>query len=466
METSREQADSILAPVAHLVAKINLEHIPDAIVNQAELSVVDILGCIVRGYCTDEGKKAIAVEKSLGGQPESTILVSGERVSAISAARANGYLGDIMEFNDLIAGHAGIATVPTAIAVAEWQRASGAAFLTAVVLGYEVTSRIQLSFYQWKRPLTECCSLAVGGPNTLAAAAITAKLMGLDEPRILEAMLIAGSLLAYCPAEPLEAGASAKAYMFGGWPASVGIYAAICAREGITGARTILDGKLGLFSTWAHGFDLRLLTESLGENWILEKPWRKAHAACGFVHSSLDGILSIVHKHNLRHTDIAQVEVRVPPLVIPLVGGPVPANALAAKFSFKYLLAVAAMTGRNIQPEDTEEDLFHRYLEEGASALMDRITIYPEESFDSRSHSIVRRSMVSVLTKGGQHYTEHLEHPKGTPENPLIEEEVLDKFRAQVSVLFSSKDAERVLAAVFALRNAPDLSEVVSLLTR
>ena len=459
METSSQQR-SILAPLAHLVAKTSLQDIPDAVVHQAELSVADTLGCIVRGYCTEDGRKAVAVESSLGGRPESTILVSGERVPTISAARANGYLGDIMEFNDLASGHAGIGTIPAAMAVAEWQKASGRTFLAAVALGYEATSRIYNTFYQWKKDYTECCMTPAGPPNTFATAAVAAKLMGLDEPGIEDAMLIAGSLLGACPTESLEAGGSVKPYMFGGWPASVGIYAAICAREGITGTRTILEGKVGFLNTWARQFDLRPLSESLGETWALERPRRKAHACCGYVHSTLDGILSIIQTHGLRHTDISQVELGVAPYIIPMVGGPQPVNALASKFSLRYLFAVAAMAGRGILPEDTEETDFQRYLEQGASTLMERITIRPEESFPHYSHSIVR-----VMTRDGQEYSERLEHPKGDPENPLTEGEVLDKFRSQVSAVFPGERAERILDAVFALPSAPDLSGLVSLLT-
>lgn len=460
MEANRQQTDSILEPLAHLVSKTNLTKIPERVVHQAELSLVDTFGCMVRGVCTEEVTKVIAVEKSLKGQPESTILVCGERVPAISAARSNGYFGDIMEFNDLVGGHAGIGTVSAATAVAEWQKASGEAFLTAVVLGYEVTSRIYNTFYPWKKEYTECCSSPVGGTNTFAAAAIAAKLMGLDESRIQEAMLIAGSLLGTCPFESLIAGGLVKPYIFGGWPASIGIYAAICAREGITGTKTILEGKIGLLNTWAKRFDLRPLSESLGENWALEKPWRKAHACGGYTHSPLDGMLSIVRKHDLRPTDITRVEVGVTPYIIPIVG-PAPANARASKFSLKYLLSVAAMTRKGIQIEDTEEAQFDRYLKEGASALMEKIVIYPEESFPHQRYSIVR-----VLTKGGKEYSERLEHFKGDPENPMTEEEVLDKFRSQVSPVFPGEKAERIISTIYTLRRAPDLSELISVLTK
>jgi len=461
MEASKQQVGSILAPLAHLVSETNLARIPDEVIHQAELSLVDTYGCMIRGYSTEEAKKVVAVEKSLGGRRESTIFVSGERVPAISAARANGYFGDIMEFNDLVSGHAGIGTISAATAVAEWQKASGEAFIAAVVLGYEVTSRIYSTFYQWKKDYTECCITPVGPPNTFASAAISAKLMRLDESGIQEAMLIAGSLLGVCPSESLEAGGFVKPYMFGGWPASVGIFSAICAREGITGTKTILDGKMGLLRTWSREFDLRPLSDALGENWALMKPRRKAHACCGYTHSPLDGMLSIVRKYDLHPADIAQVEVKVSPYVIPMVGGPAPANALASKFSLKYLLSVSAMTRKGIQPEDTEEAQFNRYLKEGASALMEKITIYPDKSFPHYAYSSIR-----VVTKDRKEYSELLENPKGDPGNPLTEEEILDKFRTQVSSVFPGKKADRIVSAIYTLRRASDVSKLISALTK
>lgn len=104
MEVNTYPLSCPFGPLARFVAETHFEHIPEGVIHEAELSVVDTLGCIVRGYCTEEGKKAVAVEKAMGGKLESTILVCGERVPAISAARANGYLGDVNEFNDLVGG--------------------------------------------------------------------------------------------------------------------------------------------------------------------------------------------------------------------------------------------------------------------------------------------------------------------------------------------------------------------------
>lgn len=284
--------------------------------------------------------------------------------------------------------------------------------------------------------------------------------MGLDETKILEAMLISGSLLSTCPSESLEAGGTAKPYMFGGWPAGTGIYAAICASQGMTGTRTILEGKMGLLNTWAHQFDLQPLSESLGKNWALEKPRRKAHACCGYTHPQLDAMLSIIHQYGLRHMDISRVDVKVFPQAMPLLGSSMPSNALASKFSSKYLLAVVLMKGRNIQPEDTEEDQFRRYLREGASSLIERTHMQPDPSLTRYSDSIV-----TVQTRSGQEYTEHLQYAKGAPENPLAEAEILEKFRSQVSIAFTEREIEHILTVIFRLRESSDFSELISVLT-
>ena len=93
--------------LARLVVNTNLADIPPHVVQQAKLSVLDVLGCIIRGFPTDDAQKAINVEKEIGGREESSILVCGEKLPALAAARVNGYIGDIWECNDLIAGHAG-----------------------------------------------------------------------------------------------------------------------------------------------------------------------------------------------------------------------------------------------------------------------------------------------------------------------------------------------------------------------
>ncbi len=112
----KKLSEPALLPLARLAATTKFEEIPQPIIHEAKLTLLDTLGCIIRGYALEEAANVIRIEKEIGGGAEATIFCSGDKVPALAAARANGYLGDILELNDLICGHGGIAVVPAAMA--------------------------------------------------------------------------------------------------------------------------------------------------------------------------------------------------------------------------------------------------------------------------------------------------------------------------------------------------------------
>ena len=455
-----------LLPLARLVVNTNLADVPPHVVQQAKLSVLDVLGCIIRGFPTDEAQKAINVEREIGGRKESSVLVGGEKLPALAAARVNGYIGDIWEFNDLIAGHAGIGTVPAALAMAEAQGASGEQFLTAVILGYEVTARIYGCYYVYLKEYTECCCSPVGPPNSFATAAVAAKLLGFDVETTLNAMSISGSLLAMSPMEATMTGSSEKPYMFGGWPASVGIYSALCAKNGMTGTARILEDEMGLLPTWAKNFDLRAVTDGLGEKWILERPRRKIQSCCGYTHSPIDAILSILREDSVLPDDIEKAEITVASYVYPVIGAKTPANYLAAKFCLRYLIAVVMNKMSFVSPEDTSPEQFSKNMGGKVGSLMDKIEVRTEPGFPHRFSSYPAGCCnVKVTTRTGQEYSRFKDHFKGHQEDPLSETEILDKFRQLAVCMFQSQRIEEIINAVYDVEKMAGISKLIDLTT-
>ena len=82
--------------------------------------------------------------------------------------------------------------------------------------------------------------------NAVGAAAAAARLRPLDAARHQEALAIAAALAGWCPAETMAGPASSlKPFLFGGWPASVGLLAAQYAAAGLTGPPFILESPVG-----------------------------------------------------------------------------------------------------------------------------------------------------------------------------------------------------------------------------
>ncbi|MFC1981605.1 MmgE/PrpD family protein, partial [Chloroflexota bacterium] len=321
-------------------------------------------------------------------------------------------------------------------------------------------------YYVYLKEYTECCCSPVGPPNSFAAAAVTAKLLGFNVETTLNAMSISGSLLAMSPMEATMAGSSEKPYMFGGWPASVGIYSALCAKNGMTGTARILEDEMGLLPTWAKNFDLRAVTDGLGEKWILERPRRKIQSCCGYTHSPIDAILSILREDGVSPDDIEKVEITVAPYVYPVIGAKTPANYLAARFCLLYLIAVVMNKMSYISPEDTSPEQFEKFMAGEVGALMDRIEVRTEPGFPHRFSSYPAGCCnVKVTTRAGEEYSRFKEHFKGHQEDPLSESEILDKFRRLAASVFTNKRIEEIVKAVFNLEKMAAISRLIDLTT-
>lgn len=449
--------EPVLLPLAKLSVTTNFEDIPQDVLHQAALSLLDTLGCIIGGYHLKEAEKVIQVEKDIGGRSEASILCSGDKVPVMAAARANGYMGDILEFNDLPAGHSGIGTIPAALAMAEYQRTSGKRLLRAIVIGYEVAGRIYDTYHQYHKDSRECCINTPGLVNAFAAAAVASTIFDLDVEKTFNAINMAGSFAAIAPKETNESGGTVKAYLFGGWPASVGIYAAICAKNGLTGAPRILEGNMGLLRTLAHTFDLNHITHKLGDKWALERPRRKAQASAGYTHSPIEATLSAIKENNISLADIEQIELLVAPYTIPMVGGESPVDAMTARFSLRYLVAVSICKMSYIMPEDTMEGSFDRYMASGIPQIMKKINIKPEPLYPYYTFCTAK-----VKTNHGNEYIKYIEHPKGDPENPLTESELLLKFRHLADPVFKPDKIDQIIEEVYALEKKDDLTALIN----
>jgi len=133
--------------LAEFAAGVRFEEIPSPIVETAKLSIMDNVGCILAARDEASVKIVVDMVRTFGGTPQSSIIGYWEKVPAPWAAYCNGVANHSLELDDHIAhthslNHPGVVSVPPALAVGEYLHTNGQEFITSVVLGYEVTNRI------------------------------------------------------------------------------------------------------------------------------------------------------------------------------------------------------------------------------------------------------------------------------------------------------------------------------------
>lgn len=283
-------APPVTETLARRVDDIDYEDIPDGVIEVAKDQVKNVLGPVYAATTLPPGERFTAAVEGFGGEREATAIAGDRtfRTSAERAAMTNGYLAQMLEWDDFTwFAHCGVAVVPTALAAAELADASGEEFLAAVVLGNEIAGRT--GFF-----LSDPTNLGQSLPvHQTELPFVVGKLLGLN----VEALQHASGIAGVQPQLTSVPGWTADVKgMISGDPAQVSVRAARFAAAGLSGRRDHLENTGGYWYRVSDIWNpqhLRFAYEALGERWYLEESYfNKRYPTVGFfqtaVHAALD----------------------------------------------------------------------------------------------------------------------------------------------------------------------------------
>ena len=137
-------ATDITGQLARFMVEARDKSLPPEVAQAGRHRILDTLAAMVSGARLLPGEMATKYARRQGGVPESSILATDLKTSAVNAALANGMFGHADETDDfepVTKTHPGCSVVPSALAMAEREGSSGEELLRAVVLGYDVCCR-------------------------------------------------------------------------------------------------------------------------------------------------------------------------------------------------------------------------------------------------------------------------------------------------------------------------------------
>ena len=231
-------ADSPTQTLAEYVSGLAYKNIPREVISHIKLCLIDSLGCALFGATLPWGKIITSFTKEMGKGKGALIWVDGAEVPSTSAPLANGTLIHSFEMDDLHRVgviHPGAEAIPAADAlVRRVGHVDGKRFITALVAGYEVGSRVGMTggASQLRRGFHPSAT-----SGTFAAGAAAAKMLRLSPVKTLHALGIAGTQAAGLMAAQY---ASMVKRMHPGRSAQAGVYGALLAAKGFTGIEDIL----------------------------------------------------------------------------------------------------------------------------------------------------------------------------------------------------------------------------------
>lgn len=442
--TIQEHADrrtNVTETVAEFVAKADLSGAPEEVWEIARRAVVDTVGVTIAAR-RDPGFQALVQTIQAELPPgRSTVLATGERTTAASAALLNGAAGHALDFDDVadqIYGHPSVVLVPTVLAVAEAEGGSGGDAVEAYALGFQVDCAIAAGIDVRRHYQHGWHSTATIG--VLGATAAAARLMHLDTEGIRHALGIAASTASGSRqnfgsmTKPLHPGLAARD----------AVLAASLARNGFTADPDQLDGPLGYFAMYTGGVDAPAVAEALEEPWALARHGLnvKKYACCYNTHRTADAILDLVHGERMQADRIAEIRLTLEPGGFDPLIHRNPSTGLQGKFSPEYVLAAAIVD---------HEITLASFLDEAVQRPETRALVQLVSRHESATPPFgtpeweFAYAAVEVEYSDGQVHRRRVDVPRGDTREPLQRADLEAKFYDCVSFSGQEWDAETLL---------------------
>jgi len=438
--------------LAAWVTDLRFSDIDAPTVAYAKELLLDHLGCATRGGTVDTADAVARMLAAIGADegPALTAVVAKSPLRPEWAAFANGVHAHSIELDDThsaSSSHPAVVTIPAALATAELQAASGEELLTAIVAGYEVVGRLGRALDPQKVYARGFHPTGVIGP--FAAAAVTAKLLGLPARELAHAFGIAASQAAGRLAFSSD-GAWPKRF-HPGWASHSGYLAARLAQAGFTGPLLAFEGRDGVLSGYGAADRSALSTADLGAPFELSQTSVKPYACCRYNQGPIDLAIALASEHDLGPEDIARVRVGVVSQAIPIVVEPVerklsPANDVDAQFSLPYAIGLGIVMRKATLDEYAEPTL----SSPAVRAVAAKVVAEVRPDFDARFPALWPAE-VEIETVDGRTLRMQTDFPKGDPENRLSPEAMSAKFRSLAGAVLSDGELDAVEGAVSAI---------------
>jgi 2-methylcitrate dehydratase PrpD len=444
--------------ISDFIVRTTTKNIPAEVRELAKLHLLDGLATMIAGSKEESAQLLRRHYSVLNRKPEASVLGSKIRLAAEHAALVNGVQGHVLDYDDaqlttLASRPMGQQTHPTSpvlaavLAVAETERANGSALLASYIVGVEVACRLgdAIDASHYLDGFHPTGTLGVFG-----AAAACAHLLKLKPVAIRHALGIAGTLSSGLRA---NRGTMAKG-LNAGCAAENGMLAAKLAGNGFNASENIFDDPMGFFSAACRNkVDGKLLR--FGKPFFFAKPGVgiKLYPCAGVLHPALDLLLRLRERYALVPERIKSISVTLDAnAALPLVYAE-PKDALQAKFSLQFAVAVVMADGaaglQQFSAERVRDAKLHK--------LMKRVELLRRPA-SKHSGKFGIDTQVEIAAEHGVIYGARDRIACGHPARPASRAEIEEKFHQCAAGVLPPRQIERCLKNFWTLERAPSIA--------
>ncbi len=445
--------DRSLEYISDYGASLSYDGLTGEAVHAVKQRLLDSIGCALGAYTAEPCKMVRRLCFPTGSPLTARVMGSLAGTSPEMAAFANATMVRYLDFNDAYrvkdAGHPSD-VISAVLAMGEAVHADGKALITATVLAYEVQCRIIeetiLDQKGWDQPVYVVLGAALGA----------GKLLGLTKEQLGNA-----AALALTPNMAMYQNRVGELSMWkagaAGMAARQGIFAALLAREGMTGPEEAIEGKYGLMNQVTGPFSFEPLGGD-GNRFRIARTNIKSYPvrdSCQLVVRTALDLRQQVPPEEIEslHVDTYASAYRwaVEPAQLWA-----PKTRETADHSIPFSIAAAVLDG-DVSPQSFSHG---RFLDPDVLDLMGRMRIEESPEFTAQTPG-VRNCRIEAATRSGETRVAHRALTAEEVEKGMTDEEVEAKYLGLVRDVLTPDQARATLDLVGRLEEVDDVGRIL-----
>jgi len=444
--------------LASFAAAVQWSALPQDVRGKTLDHVLDTVGNMLAGIEVDACAAARKAAAAWGWGEEASVVGVDGKCPAPTAAFLNALHGRIHAYDDTYESgnmHPGNPVVAAALALAEKHAVDGKTFLSAVVAGYEVATRVAAA--------VSPSHYAAGFHNTgtctvFGAAAAAARILRLSGTATAEALGLAGAAAAGLRQHQID-GSMLDSAFHGARAAQSGVMVAQLRAEGVRGPAGILDGPLGFCTVMAPERDITRLDAQLGVQYEFMKTAIKPYPTAFYVHGPIETAFELKRKYHLDPLQIRQIEIATFKQSQEVSDRPLVRTRYDAILSHQYGVAVALV--KDQVPLSSFSDA--ALADSAVLGLMEKIRVINDPALEQLVPRMCPHRLTITLDDG-RTFAMLSEYPPGWTSR-IAQATVDGKFLEHGSACLGSSRAQQSLSLIRRLPDCADIRELTEILS-
>jgi 2-methylcitrate dehydratase PrpD len=343
--------------------------------------------------------------------------------------------------------------VPAALAAGEAFSLDGAHFIRAVTLGYDVGSRVMIAMggVVYRQESHRATHAIAGGFGAAAAAGAAARL---DAQQVRWMLDYAGQESSGVAAWERDVDHIEKGFVFGGMGAHSGVLAALAVKSGWTGIDDIFSGESNFFQAYAPKADVGQLSAGLGQSFEITKTDIKKWTVGSPIQAPLDALNLLIQANHLKAAEVREVRVHLAPNEAAVVD-----NRDMPDITLQHMVAVMLLDGTASFAAAHDKPRM-----QAADVLRERAKVHLIPDPELAKALPARPAIVEVTLVSGRVLSQRVDAVRGTPANPMTQQEVVDKARDLITPVMGAAQTTALIQTALALETLPDIHALRPLL--